>query len=88
MPDYHGGAFIECSKCTCAMSGETSEEVIKAWNTRKQLERAIKHLEKEGKFADEEKERCAMESIFQFDRAVGYATGIYNAIEIIKEELM
>lgn len=60
---------------------------IKAWNNRKPLERAIKHLEKEGKFVDEEKERCATESIFQFDRAVGYSNGIFNAIEFIKGEM-
>ena len=44
MPDYHGGAFIECSKCTCAMSGETAEEVIKAWNTRTPVEQDAKKV--------------------------------------------
>ena len=34
MPDYGGGAFIECKKCTCAISAETKEEAIEAWNRR------------------------------------------------------
>lgn len=32
--EYGGGAFIECSRCTCAISAETREEAIKLWNTR------------------------------------------------------
>ena len=34
MTDYGGGTFIECRKCTCALSGETEEEAIEAWNRR------------------------------------------------------
>ena len=34
MPNYGGGAFIECQKCTCAISAKTKEEAIKAWNSR------------------------------------------------------
>ena len=34
LPDYGGGAFIECSKCTCAMSCETEEKAIEVWNRR------------------------------------------------------
>lgn len=47
----------------------------------------INRLDQELKLADEEKERCARENQLQFDSAKGYATGIYKAIEIIKEEL-
>lgn len=47
----------------------------------------INRLEQELELADEEKERCARENQLQFDSAKGYSTGIYNAIEIIKEEL-
>ena len=37
MPDYEGGAFIECTGCTCAMSGRTAEEVAEAWNRRVEI---------------------------------------------------
>lgn len=57
------------------------------FKTKSPLERVIKHLEKEGKFADEEKERCAKENPLQFDRAVGYSNGIFNAIDFIKGEM-
>lgn len=36
MPDYKGGAFVECTGCTAAMSGDNREEVIEAWNKRPQ----------------------------------------------------
>lgn len=38
MPAYGGGTFIECSVCTCAMSGRTEQETIEAWNTRGEAE--------------------------------------------------
>ena len=60
---------------------------IKALEKYDAVERAIKHLEKEGQNAEEETERGAMENIFQFDRAVGYSNGIFNAIEFIKGEM-
>ena len=34
MPDYDGGCFIECCGCPCAISGDTEEETIAAWNNR------------------------------------------------------
>lgn len=34
LPDYSGGAFVECTKCTAAISGETVEEAIEIWNRR------------------------------------------------------
>lgn len=51
------------------------------------IERATERLEEEGKLADEDKGRCARENPLQFDRALGYSNGIFNAIEIIKEEM-
>lgn len=87
MPDYEGGAFIECAKCNCAMSGSTAEEITEAWNTRKPVQDVLERLGNELRLADEEKERCARESQLQFDSAKGYAVGIYNAIEIVKEGL-
>lgn len=34
MPDYPGSTFVECTGCTCALSGDTEEKAIKAWNRR------------------------------------------------------
>ena len=83
-----GYYFIQCVKCGLSTLTHTNREsAINTWNTRKPLERVIERLEKERRFADEEKERCAMESLFQFDRAVGYSNGIFNAIELIKGEM-
>lgn len=35
MPECKGEAFIECTSCTCAMSANTKEEAIAAWNRRR-----------------------------------------------------
>ena len=50
------------------------------------FEKIIEKLEKELKLADEEKLRCARENPLQFDSAKGYAHGVGNAIEIVKQE--
>ena len=34
LPDYGGGAFIECPKCSCAVAGKTEQDVIQRWNRR------------------------------------------------------
>lgn len=34
MADYEGGAFVECSDCTCAIAADTKAEAIEAWNRR------------------------------------------------------
>ena len=52
----------------------------------KAFEKIIEKLEKELKLADEEKLRCARENPLQFDSAKGYAHGVGNAIEIVKQE--
>ena len=62
------------------------EDAIRKWNTRKPMERIVELLEGELKLADVEKRRCVAENMLQFDSAKGYANGIYNAIEIVKEE--
>jgi hypothetical protein len=81
----------------CPIHGETGTDhcfqdahilAIEALEKQSKLERVIERLETEGKLADEERDRCARENPLHFDTAKGYATGIYNAIEIIKEELM
>jgi hypothetical protein len=48
------------------------------------IKRIVDRLKKELYLADKAKERC---NSLQFDVAKGYATGIYNAIEFVKEEL-
>ena len=45
MPDYTGGSFIECTNCTCSMSGDNEEEAISVWNTRKPVEKVVEQLE-------------------------------------------
>ena len=50
------------------------------------FEKIIEKLEEELKLADREKERCARENPLQFDSAKGYAHGVGNAIEIVKQE--
>ena len=34
MPDYDGGAFAECMKCSACMSADTEQEAIEKWNSR------------------------------------------------------
>lgn len=41
-------------------------------------------LEEELKLSDNEKERCIKENPLQFDSAKGYANGIANAIDIVR----
>lgn len=57
---------------------------IKESPTAYDIDEIVKRLEAELKFADEEKERCSRENPLQFDSAKGYATGIANAIKIVK----
>ena len=58
----------------------------KAWNTRKPMQNIVERLEEELELTDKEKRRCVHENPLQFDEAKGYARGIANAIEIVKEE--
>ena len=50
------------------------------------FEKIVEKLEEELNMADEEKLRCAGENPLQFDSAKGYAHGVGNAIEIVKQE--
>ena len=69
-------------------TGCAVDKVVKAWNNRKPVEDVMERLKKELNSADAEKERCLRENPLQFDSAKGYARGMSDAIEIIKEELM
>ena len=48
------------------------------------VDAVVEQLEEVLSLADKEKERCARENPLQFDSAKGYATGIFNALEIVK----
>lgn len=48
------------------------------------VEKVIEQLNKELELADEEKRRCTIENMLQFDEAKGYARGMACAIEIVK----
>lgn len=48
------------------------------------VKKVIEQLNKELELADEEKRRCTIENMLQFDEAKGYARGMACAIEIVK----
>lgn len=86
LSNYH----VTCTKCMGAVfpyKGMTRKDAAEAWNTRTPIDSTIVNMEKELALADEEKERCARENPLQFDRAVGYATGVYNTLEAFKEAI-
>ena len=59
-------------------------EYIDSLPTAFDVEKVIEQLNKELELADEEKRRCTIENMLQFDEAKGYARGITVAIEIVK----
>lgn len=59
-------------------------EDVDSLSTVFDLEKVIEQLNKELELADEEKRRCTIENILQFDEAKGYARGMACAIEIVK----
>lgn len=66
---------------------ETIKECMKAVEeqpTAFDVEKVIEQLNKELELADEEKRRCTIENMLQFDEAKGYARGMACAIEIVK----
>ena len=77
---------IKCKKCELTLPRVYSRvsKAIEVWNTRKPMERIVERLEKELELSDKEIKRCIAENPLQFEKAEGYATGIYNAIEIVK----
>ena len=80
-------AFIHCYGCSTEVfprEAEKPKDVIEAWNTRKPIDDMVERLEKELELADEEKRRCVVENPLQFDSAKGYAIGISNALEIVR----
>lgn len=58
--------------------------IIEEQPTAFDVEKVIEQLNKELELADEEKRRCTIENMLQFDEAKGYARGMACAIEIVK----
>ena len=95
----HKTAFLKyevevvCKNCgartlthSSASFSDANMNAIKAWNTRKPMERIVERLEEKLRLAEEEKDRCAIKALPYYDNVKGYATGMHNAIEIAKEE--
>lgn len=60
------------------------EKLIKEQPTAFDAEKVIEQLNKELELADEEKRRCTIENMLQFDEVKGYARGMACAIELVK----
>lgn len=59
-------------------------EMIAEQPTAFDVKKVIEQLNKELELADEEKRRCTIENMLQFDETKGYARGMACAIEIVK----
>ena len=59
-------------------------EMIVEQPTAFDAEKVIEQLNKELALADEEKRRCTIENMLQFDEVKGYARGMACAIELVK----
>lgn len=57
---------------------------LRNYKTAFDVEKVIEQLNKELELADEEKRRCTIENMLQFDEAKGYVRGMACAIEIVK----
>lgn len=82
-----GNHVVVCTNCLGAIFPErrmTKDEAAKAWNTRTLMDNIINRLDDELDLADKEKERCTRENTLQFDTAKGYASGVYNSLELVK----
>lgn len=62
----------------------TVRRMVKEQPTVFDVEKVVEQLNKELELADEEKRRCTVENMLQFDEAKGYARGMACAIEIVK----
>ena len=81
--EYGDGAFVECSKCTCAISADTMEDAINTWNTRKPVEKVLEQLEERQKLYKE----AWRNTDWVPDKTVyiNMTRGFEQAIKIIKE---
>ena len=81
-----GSAYKRILCKGCEIEIFITEETVKKWNMRKPMQNIVERLEEELELTDKEKRRCVHENPLQFDEAKGYARGIANAIEIVREE--
>ena len=63
------------------------EEAIERWNIRKPMERIVERLEEELIFFKKKMAECVIKALPYYDNVNGCVTGVYKAIEIIKEEM-
>ena len=66
------------------ITGEHIEAIESAIQSLENHKRVIKRLKKELKLAEDVEKRAVKENPLQFDRVKGYAVGIYNALEFVK----
>ena len=74
----------KCDNCDlCYIQGTTGEHIEAIESAIQSLE-SHKRIIKRLKLAEDVEERAVKENPFQFDRIKGYAAGIYNALEFVK----
>lgn len=80
LPPYEGGAFVECTKCSCGISGDTKEEAVLTWNTRKPIDKVVEQLEAKmsGAIFEKATQECNESYL------TGLIKGYSEAIEIVK----
>lgn len=81
--------YIRCNSCGLKIQLAKEygwEELLKRWNTRKPLQNIVERLEEELRLAEEERDRCPIKALPYYDSVKGYANGVHNAIEIVKEK--
>lgn len=82
---------IETIKYASAFNREDSpltvalDMAVEALEKQIKLEEVVARLEEEMKLAEKDMEECTFKGMPFYDRANGYATAMYNAIEIVKE---
>ncbi len=83
--DYMPSVFFEHPYNGCILSGKKvleSEHDVKAWNTRKPMERILTRLEEEVTLERMDK----MEDRVGKRQTTGFGLGVNASIEIVKEE--
>ena len=79
--------YVACVECFSKTNlFDTDEEAIKAWNTRKPMERIVEQLEKEKEKANERAmtENSIHGHTLDFECFYGQRMGFCQAIEIVK----
>ena len=81
------GHWVWCQHCLVESTYyDTKEEAIKAWNTRKPMDRIVERLEKEGQKMSEAKSMIKYGKASPSSHRYYKAISVKKAIEIVKEE--